>query len=232
MNRTVVIHQPDFLPYIGFFHRFLLADLWVVLDNVQFLAGGIKSWHNRDKIKTPQGERWLTVGIKKVPTETMINEVFLANDDWEKKNLNLLRENYRKAPFFGEIFPRVEKLYSHDCVKLVDFNMRSIEMLMEMFDIRIKTVFASTLKAAGKKTERLVDICKKVGATTYLTGVGSKDYLQEPLFEAEGIKVIWQDFKHPVYPQLHGEFMPYLSSIDLLFNCGIEKSREILRSLV
>ena len=108
--------------------------------------------------------------------------------------------------------------------------MRSIEMLMNMFDIKIETVFASTLNAAGKKTEKLVDICKKVGGTAYLTGTGSRDYLQEPLFEAEGIKVIWQDFKHPVYSQLYGEFIPYLSAIDVLFNCGIEKSREIIRS--
>lgn len=231
MSKTVVIHQPDFLPYLGFFHRFLLADLWVVLDDAQFLTGGSKSWHNRDKIKTPQGERWLTVGVKKTPLDTMINEAFLADDGWEKKNLNLLAENYRKAPFFREVFPAVERLYAHDCVKLIDFNMRSIEMLMEMLDIRIKTIFASTLKALGKKTERLVDICKKVEATTYLTGVGSRDYLQESLFETEGMKVVWQDFKHPVYPQLHGEFVPYLSGVDILFNCGIKKSREIIRSL-
>lgn len=232
MNRTVVIHQPDFLPYLGFFHRFLLADLWVVLDDAQFLTGGSKGWHNRDKIKTPLGERWLTVGVKKTPLGTTINEAFLANDGWEKKNLDLLRENYRKAPFFHEVFPAVERLYVHDCVKLIDFNMRSIEMLMEMFGIRIETVFASELKAPGKKTERLVAICKKLEAGTYLTGVGSRDYLQEPLFEAEGIKVAWQDFKHPVYPQFHGEFVPYLSGIDILFNCGMEKSKEILRSLI
>ena len=229
MNKTVVIHQPDFLPYLGFFHRFLLADMWVVFDDVQFLAGS-RSWHNRDKIKTPHGERWITVGVKKVPRETMINEVYLADDGWEERSLNLLKENYRKALFFNEIFPCIEKLYSHDCEKLVDFNMRSIEMLMNMFDIKIETVFASTLNAAGKKTEKLVDICKKVGGTAYLTGTGSRDYLQEPLFEAEGIKVIWQDFKHPVYSQLYGEFIPYLSAIDVLFNCGIEKSREIIRS--
>lgn len=231
MNKTVVIHQPDFLPYLGFFHRFLLADMWVVFDDVQFVASS-RSWHNRDKIKTSQGERWITVGVKKVPRETMINEVYLADDGWEERSVNLLNENYRKAPFFNEIFLPIEKLYSHDCEKLVDFNMRSIEMLMNMFDIKIETVFASSLNAAGKKTERLVALCKKVGATSYLTGTGSRDYLEEPLFEAERIKVVWQDFKHPVYPQLHGEFMPYLSSIDLLFNCGIEKSREILRSLV
>lgn len=232
MSKTVVIHQPDFLPYLGFFHRFLLADLWVVLDDVQFLDGGSKCWHNRDKIKTPRGERWLTVGVKKAPMETMINEAFLADDDWEKKNLNQLRENYRKAPYYDEIFPRLETLYDHNCIRLVDFNMRSIEMLMDMFDIKIETVFASVLKAGGKKTERLVDLCKKVGAAAYLTGVGSRDYLQEPMFEAEGIKVVWQDFKHPIYPQLYGEFIPYLSSIDLFFNCGIEESRKILRRLL
>lgn len=230
MNKTVVIHQPDFLPYLGFFHRFLHADMWVILDNVQFVTGTSRSWTNRDKIKTPAGEKWITVGVKKVPRETMINVVYLAGDGWEESSLNLLKENYRKAPFFNEIFPRIEKLYSHDCVKLVDFNMRSLEMLMNMFDIKIETLFASTLNASGKKTERLVDICKKVAATAYLTGVGSKDYLQEPLFEAEGINVIWQDFNHPVYSQLYGEFIPYLSAIDLLFNCGIEKSREIIRS--
>lgn len=230
MSKTVVIHQPDFLPYLGFFHRFLLADLWVVFDDVQFLAGS-KSWHNRDKIKTAQGAKWLTVGVKKAPRGIIINEIYLSDNGWEERSLNLLKENYKKAPFFDEIFPRIEKLYSHDCVKLVDFNMRSIEMLMNIFDIKIETVFASTLKASVSKTERLVDLCKKVGATAYLTGSGSRAYLQESPFEAEGIKVIWQDFKHPVYPQLHGEFLPYLSSIDLLFNCGIEKSREILRYL-
>lgn len=227
MKKIVVIHQPDFLPYLGFFHRFLLADLWVVFKDVQFLAGN-KSWHNRDKIKTPQGEKWLTVDVKKAPQQTMIDEIYLADDGWEKRSLNLLSENYKKAPFFNEIFPRLERLYDHDCLKLVDFNMRSIRMLMDMFDIRIETVSSGMLKADGKKTGRLVDICKKVGATEYLTGVGSRGYLQEPLFEAEGIKVIWQDFRHPVYPQMHGEFIPYLSSIDMFFNCGIVESREIL----
>jgi len=227
MTKTVVIHQPDFLPHLGFFHRFLHADLWVVYDDVQFLAGS-KSWHNRDKIKTPQGERWLTVDVKKAPQQTMINEICLADDGWEERSLNLLRENYRKAGFFGEIFPRLERLYAHDCLKLVDFNLRSITMLMEMFDIKIETVSAAVLNAAGAKSGRLVDICKKVAATEYLTGSGSRAYLEEALFEAEGIKVVWQDFKQPVYPQLHGGFIPHLSCIDMFFNCGIAKSRALL----
>jgi len=230
MNKTVVIHQPDFLPYLGFFHRFLHADLWVVFDNVQFLSGS-KSWHNRDKIKTPNGAKWITVAVQKSKRDMKINEVLLSeNADWRGGNLNLIRENYRKALFYGEIFPHMESLYSCKCERMIDFNLKSIEMLMDIFDIRIEKILASTLNPVGKSNYLLVDILKKVEAATYLSGIGARDYYDPKPFEDAGIKVVWQEFKHPVYLQLHGEFMPYLSSVDLLFNCGIEKSREIIRS--
>jgi hypothetical protein len=230
MSRTVVIHQPDFLPHLGFFHRFFHADLWVILDDVQFVKGTSRSWQNRDIIKTPQGGKWITVGIKKCPVSTKINEVFLSDNGWEEKNLNLLTENYREAPFFNEIMPFVEKLYKHNCKKMIEFNLNSVSMLLELFDIKIETVFASSLAVTGQKNERLINILNKVGAAAYLSGTGSKDYLDTALFEAAGISVVWQNYNHPVYPQLHGEFIPYLSSIDLLFNCGIEQSKTIIRS--
>lgn len=225
-----MIHQPDFLPYMGFFHRFLCAGLWVILDDVQLVTGSSRSWTSRDKIKTPYGEKWITVGVKKSPMSTNINEVYLADNGWKDNSLNLIIENYRKAPFFKEIFPFVEELYNHDCQKLIDFNIKSIDMIMKLFEIKIDSVLASSLKVEGKSNERLINILKKIKATTYLSGIGARDYMNPELFEEAGIKVIWQEFKHPVYPQLHGEFIPYLSSIDLLFNCGIEKSREIIRS--
>jgi hypothetical protein len=161
---------------------------------------------------------------------TKINEVFLSDDGWEKKSLNLIVESYKKTPFFDEIMPYIEKLYTHNCKKMIDFNLNSITMLMELFDIKIESVFASSLPVAGQKNDRLINILIKVDATTYLSGTGSKGYLNPVLFEGAGIKVVWQDFNHPVYPQMHGEFVPFLSSIDMLFNCGIEKSKEILRS--
>lgn len=229
MKKTVVIHQPDFMPYLGFFQRFLEADLWVVFDCVQFVASA-RSWHNRDKIKTPSGEKWITVSVRKCPRDTMIKDVLLSKEvDWRADNLNLLEASYRKAPFYAEIFPYIEGLYSFECERLIDFNLKSIDMLMGLFGIKIETVLASTLLPEGRKNELLIDILKKTGGTDYLTGTGSKDYLDEGLFEASGIKVHWQAFAHPVYPQLHGEFIPYLSSIDLLFNCGIERSRQIIR---
>jgi hypothetical protein len=227
MSRTAVIHQPDFLSYIGFFQRLLNADTFVILDCVQFVTGTSRSWTNRDKIKTSQGEKWLTVAVQKPSFGTKINEVLLSIEaDWRNANLNLLKQNYNKALFFDEIFPYVEKIYACSAAKLI----YSIDVLLELFDIKIEKIIASTLAPQGKSNELLVDILKKINADCYLSGVGARDYFDPAPFQKSGIRVIWQDFKHPVYPQLHGEFIPFLSSIDLLFNCGIEKSREILRS--
>jgi hypothetical protein len=230
MNKTVVIHQPDFMPYLGFFHRFLHADAWVVLDQVQFLRNS-KSWHHRDKIKTPQGERWLTVEIKKCHQKTPINHVLLAETNWRKDHLNLITGNYHKSGYFREIMPHIEELYSLRSERLVDFNLQSIEMLLRLLGIEIPSVMASGLNPKGTSNELLVDLLKSVGATRYLSGVGAKDYYDAAPFEQAGITVTWQEFEHPIYPQLHGDFIPYMSSIDLLLNCGIEASRRILRSI-
>jgi hypothetical protein len=230
MRKTVVIHQPDFLPYLGFFERLLHADLYVVLDNVQFVHSN-QGWTHRDKIKTAKGAQWVTVNVKRAPRDTPINKVELSWDtDWKSKNLNLIRQNYQDAPYFAEFYPYIERLYAYDCMQLADFTMKSIEILLEAFAICTPLLLASELAAVGRKNGLLVDILKKVGGIHYLTGVGAKTYLNEALFHAAGIEIIWQDFSHPIYPQLHGKFIPYLSSIDLLFNCGIEESRRILRS--
>lgn len=230
MNKVVVIRQPDFLPYLGLFHRFLKADLWVALDNVQFIHKGSVGWQHRDKIKTPAGEKWVTISVQKCKLGTAINKVLLSKDvDWRNNHLNLFKQNYKKAGFFNEIFPYLEELYRYDCLKMVDFNLKSIELLLDLFDIKIEYVLASALGAEGKSNELLVDILKKVKATTYISGVGAKDYFKQEPFDKAKIKVVWHEFRHPVYPQLFGKFIPYLSSIDLLFNCGIAKSCEILR---
>ena len=232
MKKTVVIHQPDFLSYLGFFHRLLYADMYVVLDDVQFVKGTSQSWMNRDKIKTANGEQWLTVNVQKASKDTNINEIILNDTlNWKKKNLDLIIQNYKKSEYFDEIFSHIQELYNSEHEKLSDFNMASIFMLIKLFDIDIEIRYSSDLKTTKTKSERLVEILSQVDATHYLSGIGAKDYHIDKPFDDANIKVIWQEFKHPVYPQLHGEFIPYLSSIDLLFNCGIEKSREILRGI-
>jgi hypothetical protein len=229
--KTVVIHQPDFLPYLGFFHRLLQADLFVLLDHVQFVTNGSRSWTHRDKIKTAHGERWLTVGVKKVALGTPINEVLLADTGWREQNLNLVRENYRSAPYFSHIFSELEKLYATPSERLMDFNVASITMLLDWFDLNIPIFYSSQMAPEGKKNELLVDILKKVAASHYLSGVGARSYFEPEPFAAAGVEVRWQEFDPPIYPQQYGEFIPYLSSLDLFFNCGIDHARQILRKV-
>jgi hypothetical protein len=232
MTKTVVIHQPDFLPHLAFFHRLLYADLFVLLDTVQYVTGTSRSWMNRDKIKTRNGSKWITVPVQKSNRGARIMDIaLLATDDWRTDSLNLMIENYKEAPFFDEVCPFMEDLYRYKCEKLLDFNLRSIRILMDLLNIKIETTLASSLNPQGKGNDLLVDILKKLNATTYLSGIGAKDYYEPEPFQKASINVIWQDFKHPTYPQLHGDFIPYLSSIDLLFNCGLVRSREILHNL-
>lgn len=229
LQKITVIHQPDFIPYLGFFHRFMNANLWVILDCVQYLPRG---WHARDKIKNIQGsEQWMKISTVKAPQCIEIHDVILATTSWKKEHLNLLYHNYHKCPYYDEVIPYIERLYSFECEKLIDFNLFSIDILCELLNIQIPRVLASKLEPQGKSSELLLDILRKVNATKYLSGVGAKSYMDEALYEKSGIELEYQKYTAPIYPQLHGDFIPYLSSIDVLFNCGIEKSREILRSI-
>jgi hypothetical protein len=228
-KKIVVIHQPDFAPYLGFFHRFLRADLYIALDHIQFVNSS-RSWTNRDKIKTAQGANWLTVSVKRAPRDTAINQIELSSNlNWRQDNLRLLEQNYRKAPHYHEVMPEIERLYARPFHLLCDFNMASIELLMDMLNVRIPWVWSSSLDPIGTKNELLVDLLQKVCASHYLSGVGARDYFQLEPFNQAGIEVMWQDFSHPVYTQQFGDFIPYLSALDVLFNQGVTISREILR---
>jgi hypothetical protein len=230
-KKTVVIHQPDFVPYLGFFHRFLHADFFIALDHVQFVNGSSRAWTHRDKIKTAQGEKWLTVSSKKTPHDTAINQIELSTEtDWRQDNLRLLEQNYRNAPFYAALMPEIERLYSAPHSSLRDFNMASIEMLMDMLDVRLPWIYSSSLDPKYTSNELLVELLKKVSATQYLSGIGAKNYFEAKPFADAGIEVIWQNFAHPVYSQQFGNFLPYLSALDLVFNHGIDDSRKILRS--
>lgn len=229
MTNIVVIHQPDFLPYVGFFHKLLMSDLWIVFDDVQFLRRG---WHHRDKIKTANGTKWLTLNIKKAPRTSNINNIQLSyHNNWREHHLNIIRSNYSETSAFSEIFPYIEQLYAYKYDKLIDMNMASIDLLIKLFDIQIDVEYSSQYKTRLTSNERLIELLKQVNASHYLTGTGAKDYFLEKPFIEANIQVIWDEFQYPVYPQLYDDFIPYLSSIDLLFNCGIEASRKILRSL-
>lgn len=231
MSRTCVIHQPDFLPYLGFFHRLVSADVLVLLDTAQFVRNTSRSWTHRDKIKTSAGERWISLSCAKAPLSTAIQGIVLSTGyDAAAHHLPIWHENYRDARFFSEIYPFLEQLYSISATYLVDLTIPSIDMLLKLLAIDIEVVRASSLNPEGSSNEMLVDILEKVGCDRYLSGTGALAYFDPIPYHRSGIEVIWQSFQHPVYPQVHGQFIPGLSSVDLLLNCGIEKSREILRS--
>ncbi|MDF2592068.1 MAG: WbqC-like family protein [Clostridia bacterium] len=229
MEKLVVAHQAEFLPYIGFFQRLLKANLLIIADSVQYEK---QNFQNRNRIKTVRGAKWMTASIIKHPVETSINQIFLSNTiDWRTEHLCLIRENYKDAPFYNQIYPIIVELYDYKCEKLVDFNINSIRKLCELLEINIDIILSSSLDVHGKKDDLIIDMLQKVGATAYISGDGAKKYSNPKSFEAAGINVIWQNFKHPVYPQVNGDFLPYMSSIDLLFNCGIQESQKIIRDI-
>jgi hypothetical protein len=222
----ITIHQPQFLPWLGYFEKVARSDIFVLLDDVQFKKN---EWQNRNLIKTSQGTQWLTV-----PTHyhfpEKINEVKIDNNfDWRKKHLHSFSVNYAKAKFFKEIYNEFSLIYSYKTDSLSDFNIAIVLKSLELLDIQTEIIRSSDLQISGTSNERLISICKELKADTYLAGKGGQNYIDESLFRASNIKLVYQDYVHPVYPQLHGEFAGSLSVIDLFFNCGIE-SRDILLS--
>jgi len=217
----LVIMQPSYLPWLGYFDLILHADLFLVYDNVQFDKDG---WRNRNRIKTPNGLQWLTVPVLTKGLNKPTNrEILISNrEPWPKKHLLSLRMNYSKAACFEEVFPLMESILNQPWERLLDLNMRILNDLCDFLGIRTNFHFASELSAdlPEGKNEKLVAYCKHFGATEFYEPSGGKGYIDPLMFESNGIKLMFQDYQHPCYPQLYGPFVPCLSIVDLLFNCG------------
>ncbi|UCH22033.1 MAG: WbqC family protein [Deltaproteobacteria bacterium] len=211
----VTIHQPDFLPWLGFFDRWLRSDLYIVLDDVQFIRRG---WHHRDQIKTPQGIKWLTVPVvKKGRYSQLVKDVKISNHhNWKEKMLNAVHAAYREAPQYDSVYHEIKEILSKNHTYLIELNIELLKYCARILDIRTPLELSSTFNETSHGTERLVRLVKAVQGDIYLTGLGAKDYLDEKAFAEEDIEVSWQNFQHPVYPQLHGDFKRMLSVIDFL----------------
>ena len=222
----VSIHQPQYLPWLGYFSKIDRSDTFIFLDNVQFKKN---EWQNRNRIRTAEGWQWITVPVLHKFLQK-ISEVEINNTvQWNKKHLNALITNYSKAPFFKEYIGFFEQAYAQDWKYLVDINIHIIQNLVKLMGIpNKKLILASKFESREGPNERLVDLCGQVGGDIYLSGKDGAQYMDLDIFEKEGIKIIFQDYKHPQYPQLFGSFEPYISILDLLFNCGPE-SLSILR---
>lgn len=216
----VAVHQPQYLPWIGYFDKMRRADVFCYLNDVQYKKN---EWQNRNRIKTAQDWQWLTVPVRyRFPEK--INEVEINNKTrWCKKHLQALKTNYSRAPYFKAYTSIFEDTFSSEWELVSELNIHLIERLKDALQMKEKpTIISSELTLREEPTDRLIDICKALGADTYLAGQGGADYLDTARFAENGLNVIMQDFKHPVYPQLFNDFKSHLSIVDLLFNCGPE----------
>jgi len=222
----VAIHQPQFMPWLGYFEKMDRADCFVLLDNVQFKKN---EWQNRNRIKTAQGAQWLTVPVT-FSFPARIDEVEVNDGvNWRNKHLQALRTNYAKAPHWEEMRESLEGFYERDWERLVEVNLASIGLLRKALGIDTELVIASDMDELSQEpTQRLVDICRKAGADTYLSGVDGAQYMEMERFAEAGIEVVFQEYEPPEYSQLFGEFVSHLSALDLVLNCGSD-GRQILR---
>ncbi|MGA1826332.1 MAG: WbqC family protein [bacterium] len=214
------IHQPQYMPWLGYMNKIASVDVFVLLDTVQYKKN---EWQNRNQIKTATGSQWITTPVcYHYPQKIM--EVRINNTvRWGAKHSASLITNYNKAPYFRTYADFFNNIFSKKWELLVDLNIHIIEFLTTIWKLNTDIVRASCIDMDEQNpTVRLVNICKALGADTYLSGRDGAQYMDLEQFADNGIQVVFQNFSAKTYPQLFNEFIPNLSSIDLLFNCGVE----------
>ena len=224
---TVSIHQPNFIPWLGYFYKIAKSDVFVLLDDVQYTKNGFT---NRNRIKTPQGELWLSLPIKQSGNfgQTINDCIIQQKEIAVKKNLNSIKLNYGKAKYFHQYFEQLCSLMNTDTESLAELNILLIQWVCECLDINTKIVRSSLLNLSGNEsTERLIEICSKLNGKIYLSGKGGFNYQDETLFEREKITLERSSFAPPVYHQLWGDFIGGLSIMDTLLNCGPDTKKLI-----
>ncbi|QPJ64873.1 MAG: WbqC family protein [Candidatus Nitrohelix vancouverensis] len=223
----LAILQPSYLPWLGFFDQMARVDRFVFLDDVQFTR---RDWRNRNKIRTPQGWAWLSIPVlqKNQFRQSLKDTRIDSSAPWARKHREAIRLNYCRAPYFDLYFPQLESIYNKDFRFLVDACYAGIELMAEALGIGVETLRASQIDAPGMKADRILALCNRLNADHYLSGDAAQNYLLAEAFEQRGIALEFQGYQHPEYPQRFPGFVPYLSTLDLLFNCG-ESSLSILK---
>jgi hypothetical protein len=229
----VAAHQPNFLPWLGYFDKMRKADLFITVDHVQMELQGFQ---NRTRIKDGSSVRWITVPVVHASHERVLDKRIDNSREgryrWGRKMALALKNAYQAAPHYGAFAPALNELLERRWDRLADLNMAMIELCRQALKIKTPIVKSSDLMVTGAKSDMVLELCRRAGAHAYLSGAGaSRKYLDTSIFERAGIQVLWQDFPHPRYPQrpLSAPFVEKLSAADLLFNCGGD-SAAILRA--
>jgi hypothetical protein len=226
----ISIHQPHYFPWLGYFDKMAKVDKFVLLDEVQLTD---KSNMFRNKFMSKSGkEKYLTVCfIKKGYMQKSFKAVELNNEiNWQRDHVNFIKDNYRKSEFYDEIWPYVLPILEKKYRYLSDVSIDSLMVLKNLLNINTEIILQSEISydINAKNNDLVLNICKETKANQYLSGNGARKYMNLDLFIQEDIQVEYQQFNHPIYNQINSlNFTPNLSGLDMLFNCGIEKSREI-----
>lgn len=223
-------HQHNYLPWFGFFEKLIVADVFVIDDTSQYEK---KSFMNRNKIKTSQGSQWLTVPIKsKNSIKKSNNEIYIDySKNWIQKHKKALKVNYGKSPYFHYFHSDLCEILDKNHKTLLSLNWDLINYISNILEIDTKILFSSNMSCQKyKKSDFVLEMCKECGVNTYFSGQLGADYLIEDDFEKNNINIIYQRKKEIVYNQQYDSFIPNLSIIDILFNCGISETKHLLRS--
>ncbi len=231
VKMRVAIHQPNYIPWIGFFHKMALCDLFVFFDDVQLPRG--KSYASRTRLKGPNGLMWLTVPVlKKSGLEAIKETKIVSGSNWMKKHSRSIRSAYMKASGFEKYINLIETSYKENWTKLLDLNLTFIHKIRYILNLKCDLILSSSIGDSSLMgADRIMDILKVVSATSYLSGsgAGSQRYIDPIRFKKESIELISQDFVCPEYLQQWGEFVPNLCILDLIFNCSTEAKDVLLR---
>lgn len=216
----LVISQPMLFPWIGFFEQIRLCDEYVHYNDVQYSKGGFT---NRVQVKSPEGIKWLTVPLKNHKLGQSIKEVEIDNTkDWRANHKTLLTRCYQNAPYFNDMIMIVNELYDKNWELLDDLSLASLIAINNYYSLldnhHIRHI--TSLNIQGKSSERVLNTCKALGANIYITGHGARKYLDHKIFEQAAIRVEYMNYEKKPYPQLFGEFTPYVSILDLIANLG------------
>ena len=230
---VVAIHQPNFLPWLGFFDKLARADVFVLLDGVQFPRTSKGTWINRVKLLVGGREQWATVPIVRSEGSALpIAEVRIDDaQPWRKKLIRTIELNYRRAPAFENVFPLVSELLSTPADRIAEFNEQNVRRLADALDLDTgKLVRSSDIDADGQSTDLLIELTLAVGGTAYMPGGDAYRYQEDGKFADRGLELTPQEFGHPTYSQTVEPFVPGLSVVDALMNCGFAGTRELLVS--
>lgn len=225
------IHQPHYFPWLGYFDKMAKADAFVLLDEVQLEKNSLML-KNRILDKNG-GVKFITIsGETKGFLGREYRDILTKDADvWKPRQMNAMRDYYRKAAFSEEIIPLLEEFFKQDLPTICQWTCASIELVRKLLDITTPLIFQSEVEynRESRRSDLVYAICKAIGADTYFSGRGgSVDYLDREKFAENGVKIVFQDFRHPVYPQCSSaEFIPGVSVLDMLFNCGVEETRRV-----